>query len=112
MVKNEKLLANIITPATNAADHDVPVTPEEITTQEAWFREVPLRKSKVCMPTFLAHYAHDSATMRDRPIQEKPMITVTAFDEVSEASVREEPCESSEIAIAYSSVSTPISGNM
>ncbi|GKD17321.1 hypothetical protein Tco_1206479, partial [Tanacetum coccineum] len=32
--------------------------------------------------------------------------------EVSEASVREELCESSEIAIAYSSVSTPISGNM
>ncbi|XAR62112.1 Phosphoribosylaminoimidazolesuccinocarboxamide synthase [Bertholletia excelsa] len=29
-VKNQKLPANIITPTTKAADHDVPVTPEEI----------------------------------------------------------------------------------
>ncbi|KAL2244506.1 UNVERIFIED_CONTAM: Phosphoribosylaminoimidazole-succinocarboxamide synthase, chloroplastic [Sesamum indicum] len=30
MVKNQKLPANILTPTTKAADHDVPVTPEEI----------------------------------------------------------------------------------
>ncbi|XP_059638253.1 phosphoribosylaminoimidazole-succinocarboxamide synthase, chloroplastic [Cornus florida] len=30
LVKNQKLPANIITPTTKAADHDVPVTPEEI----------------------------------------------------------------------------------
>uniref|UniRef100_A0A0E0QSJ6 Phosphoribosylaminoimidazole-succinocarboxamide synthase, chloroplastic n=1 Tax=Oryza rufipogon TaxID=4529 RepID=A0A0E0QSJ6_ORYRU len=30
MVKNQKLSANILTPTTKAADHDVPVTPEEI----------------------------------------------------------------------------------
>ncbi|GFQ00856.1 phosphoribosylaminoimidazole-succinocarboxamide synthase chloroplastic [Phtheirospermum japonicum] len=30
MVKNQKLQANILTPTTKAADHDVPITPEEI----------------------------------------------------------------------------------
>ncbi|KAL3616683.1 Phosphoribosylaminoimidazole-succinocarboxamide synthase (SAICAR synthetase) [Castilleja foliolosa] len=30
MVKNQKLEANILTPTTKAADHDVPITPEEI----------------------------------------------------------------------------------
>lgn len=30
MVKNQKLPANILTPTTKAADHDVPVTPDEI----------------------------------------------------------------------------------
>ncbi|KAM7518528.1 hypothetical protein LguiB_017490 [Lonicera macranthoides] len=30
LVKNQKLSANILTPTTKAADHDVPVTPEEI----------------------------------------------------------------------------------
>lgn len=30
MLKNQKLSANILTPTTKAADHDVPVTPEEI----------------------------------------------------------------------------------
>lgn len=30
MVKNEKLPANIITPTTKAADHDVPITPDEV----------------------------------------------------------------------------------
>ncbi|GAB2217075.1 hypothetical protein Droror1_Dr00000234, partial [Drosera rotundifolia] len=30
LVKNQKLLANILTPTTKAADHDVPVTPDEI----------------------------------------------------------------------------------
>ncbi|KAH6796082.1 hypothetical protein C2S51_037068 [Perilla frutescens var. frutescens] len=30
MVKNQKLSANILTPTTKAADHDVPITPEEI----------------------------------------------------------------------------------
>lgn len=30
MVKNQKLSANILTPTTKAADHDVPVTPDEI----------------------------------------------------------------------------------
>ncbi|XP_028078379.1 phosphoribosylaminoimidazole-succinocarboxamide synthase, chloroplastic isoform X2 [Camellia sinensis] len=30
MVKNQRLPANILTPTTKAADHDVPVTPEEI----------------------------------------------------------------------------------
>jgi phosphoribosylaminoimidazole-succinocarboxamide synthase len=32
MVKNQKLSANILTPTTKAADHDVPVTPEEVFT--------------------------------------------------------------------------------
>jgi phosphoribosylaminoimidazole-succinocarboxamide synthase len=30
MVKNQKLSANILTPTTKAADHDVPVTPDEV----------------------------------------------------------------------------------
>jgi hypothetical protein len=30
MVKNQKLAANILTPTTKAADHDVPITPEEV----------------------------------------------------------------------------------
>lgn len=30
LVKNEKLPANILTPTTKAADHDVPVTPDEV----------------------------------------------------------------------------------
>lgn len=30
MVKNQKLRENIITPTTKAADHDVPITPEEV----------------------------------------------------------------------------------
>lgn len=30
MVKNQKLPANILTPTTKAADHDVPITPEEV----------------------------------------------------------------------------------
>ncbi|XP_051188176.1 phosphoribosylaminoimidazole-succinocarboxamide synthase, chloroplastic [Lolium perenne] len=30
MVKNQKLPANILTPTTKAADHDVPITPDEI----------------------------------------------------------------------------------
>lgn len=30
MVKNEKLPENILTPTTKAADHDVPVTPDEV----------------------------------------------------------------------------------
>ncbi|TVU09891.1 hypothetical protein EJB05_43390, partial [Eragrostis curvula] len=30
MVKNQKLSANILTPTTKAADHDVPITPDEI----------------------------------------------------------------------------------
>lgn len=30
MVKNQKLPANILTPTTKAADHDVPVTPDEV----------------------------------------------------------------------------------
>lgn len=30
LVKNQKLSANILTPTTKAADHDVPVTPEEV----------------------------------------------------------------------------------
>lgn len=33
MVKNEKLPANIITPTTKAADHDVPITPDQIVQQ-------------------------------------------------------------------------------
>ncbi|KAJ9560341.1 hypothetical protein OSB04_005501 [Centaurea solstitialis] len=33
MVKNERLPANIITPTTKAADHDVPITPDEIVQQ-------------------------------------------------------------------------------
>ncbi|KAL4559001.1 hypothetical protein LXL04_031131 [Taraxacum kok-saghyz] len=33
MVKNERLPANIITPTTKAADHDVPITPQEIVEQ-------------------------------------------------------------------------------
>lgn len=30
MVKSQRLPANIITPTTKAADHDVPVTPDEV----------------------------------------------------------------------------------
>lgn len=30
LVKNQKLCANILTPTTKAADHDVPVTPDEV----------------------------------------------------------------------------------
>ena len=30
MVKNQRLPANILTPTTKAADHDVPVTPDEV----------------------------------------------------------------------------------
>lgn len=30
MVKNQKLPVNILTPTTKAADHDVPVTPDEV----------------------------------------------------------------------------------
>lgn len=30
MVKNQKLPANILTPTTKAADHDVLVTPDEV----------------------------------------------------------------------------------
>jgi phosphoribosylaminoimidazole-succinocarboxamide synthase len=30
MAKNQKLAANILTPTTKAADHDVPITPEEV----------------------------------------------------------------------------------
>lgn len=30
LVKNQKLPANILTPTTKAADHDVPVTPDEV----------------------------------------------------------------------------------
>ena len=30
MVKNQKLSANILTPTTKAEDHDVPVTPDEM----------------------------------------------------------------------------------
>jgi len=30
MVKNQKLPKNILTPTTKAADHDVPVTPDEV----------------------------------------------------------------------------------
>lgn len=30
MVKNERLPANILTPTTKAADHDVPITPDEV----------------------------------------------------------------------------------
>lgn len=30
MVKNERLPANIITPTTKAADHDIPITPDEV----------------------------------------------------------------------------------
>jgi hypothetical protein len=30
MVKNQKLAKNILTPTTKAADHDVPVTPDEV----------------------------------------------------------------------------------
>ncbi|KAL5996149.1 hypothetical protein ACLOJK_026222 [Asimina triloba] len=33
MVKNQKLSANILTPTTKAADHDVPVSPDEIINQ-------------------------------------------------------------------------------
>ncbi|XP_024962639.1 phosphoribosylaminoimidazole-succinocarboxamide synthase, chloroplastic isoform X2 [Cynara cardunculus var. scolymus] len=33
MVKNERLPANIITPTTKAADHDVPITPDEVVRQ-------------------------------------------------------------------------------
>ncbi|GKB93220.1 protein PELOTA 1 [Tanacetum coccineum] len=47
----------------------------------------------------------------ERPTKSREtMVTVAASDVVPESSVREELCESSEIAIAYSSVSTPISG--
>ncbi|GKB26913.1 hypothetical protein Tco_0866314 [Tanacetum coccineum] len=105
-----------------------------ITAQETWFREVPLRKSKDFMPTFPAHHAHDSSSILlvidvgeglpdealkafvikcyyERPTKSREtMVTVAASDVVPESSVREELCESSEIAIAYSSVSTPISG--
>lgn len=30
MLKNQKLPKNILTPTTKAADHDVPVTPDEV----------------------------------------------------------------------------------
>lgn len=30
MVKNQKLPKNILTPTTKAADHDVPITPDEV----------------------------------------------------------------------------------
>lgn len=30
LVKNQKLPQNILTPTTKAADHDVPVTPDEV----------------------------------------------------------------------------------
>lgn len=30
MVKNQKLPANILTPTTKAADHDVPIAPDEV----------------------------------------------------------------------------------
>ena len=30
LVKNQKLPINILTPTTKAADHDVPVTPDEV----------------------------------------------------------------------------------
>lgn len=30
LVKNQKLPENILTPTTKAADHDVPVTPDEV----------------------------------------------------------------------------------
>ena len=30
MVKNQKLPANILTPTTKADDHDVPITPDEV----------------------------------------------------------------------------------
>lgn len=33
LVKNQKLERNILTPTTKAADHDVPVTPDEVTCQ-------------------------------------------------------------------------------
>uniref|UniRef100_A0A7N0UX60 Phosphoribosylaminoimidazole-succinocarboxamide synthase, chloroplastic n=1 Tax=Kalanchoe fedtschenkoi TaxID=63787 RepID=A0A7N0UX60_KALFE len=39
MVKNQKLSANILTPTTKAADHDVPVTPKEIVEQGLMSRD-------------------------------------------------------------------------
>lgn len=40
MVKNQKLPTNILTPTTKAADHDVPVTPNEVCFSSSNFKFV------------------------------------------------------------------------
>ena len=47
MVKNQKLSANILTPTTKAADHDVPVTPDEVSLA---FNILPLVRAKIFVP--------------------------------------------------------------
>lgn len=37
LVKSQRLPANILTPTTKAADHDVPVTPDEVSVCDALF---------------------------------------------------------------------------
>lgn len=48
MVKNQKLSANILTPTTKAADHDVPVTPDEVSLAFNIFPLVILRAIVSC----------------------------------------------------------------
>lgn len=51
MVKNQKLAENILTPTTKAADHDVPVTPDEV--RSLWYYVLLLSKiSSYKLPYF------------------------------------------------------------
>lgn len=52
MVKNQKLAANILTPTTKAADHDVPITPEEIIKSGLMSESDYIEASKAAMSLF------------------------------------------------------------
>ncbi|KAF9597213.1 hypothetical protein IFM89_016354 [Coptis chinensis] len=52
LVKNQKLPANILTPTTKAADHDIPVTPEEIIERGLMTRDEYDEASKKALSLF------------------------------------------------------------
>ncbi|KAL6581302.1 Phosphoribosylaminoimidazole-succinocarboxamide synthase (SAICAR synthetase) [Orobanche minor] len=52
MVKNQKLSANILTPTTKAADHDVPITPEEIIQKGLMSESDYIEASKAALSLF------------------------------------------------------------
>ncbi|KAL6530692.1 Phosphoribosylaminoimidazole-succinocarboxamide synthase (SAICAR synthetase) [Orobanche gracilis] len=52
MVKNQKLSANILAPTTKAADHDVPITPEEIIQKGLMSESDYIEASKAALSLF------------------------------------------------------------
>ena len=96
MRKNDKLEEAIITPTTKAADHDVPISPQEILSQgilleKDWHqvRSLPTSAMQLYLPLLIAPAKHDVTAASKEPFQ--LLCNVFAHDQGQAGCMRQGP---------------------